>query len=122
MFAIWLRERAFIDSTQSFASCYSVKEKPSGNDASAAASVGLRSIISALDESVPRDGSWVQLTQVLLAHGQRDEVLPFKDSERLHEILESKGVATHWHPFDDGHTITTDVLDETRNQLSQDRE
>ncbi|MBX3419819.1 MAG: esterase [Pirellulaceae bacterium] len=59
--------------------------------------------------------------QVLLAHGQRDEVLPFADSKRLHEILERKGNHTTWFPFDAGHTITTELLDATRKQLSNDR-
>ncbi|WDQ14940.1 alpha/beta hydrolase [Rhodopirellula sp. P2] len=57
--------------------------------------------------------------QVLLAHGRGDQVLPFDDAKRLHEMLERKGVVTNWHPFNDGHTITTEVLDATRDQLSQ---
>jgi len=47
--------------------------------------------------------------------------LPFADSKRLHEILERKGIQTNWLPFDDGHTITTELLDATRDQLSKDR-
>ncbi|MCM2372839.1 alpha/beta hydrolase [Aporhodopirellula aestuarii] len=57
--------------------------------------------------------------QVLLAHGQRDDVLPFADSKRLHEMLVREGIQTNWLPFDDGHTITTELLDATRDQLSQ---
>ena len=57
--------------------------------------------------------------RVLLAHGLRDEVLPFKDSERLHGMLKSKGITTNWYPFDGGHTITPGILNKTRNQLSQ---
>ncbi|QEG38192.1 Carboxylesterase 2 [Roseimaritima ulvae] len=57
--------------------------------------------------------------RVLLAHGQRDDVLPFEDSKRLHEMLQDKGIETNWQPFEDGHTITTELLDATRDQLSQ---
>lgn len=57
--------------------------------------------------------------RVLLAHGRSDEVLSFQDSERLRQILESKGITTNWYPFNGGHTITTELLDETRKQLSQ---
>ncbi|WP_298862659.1 hypothetical protein [uncultured Gimesia sp.] len=69
----------------------------------------------AIDDSSIKAGRGIR---VLLTHGKRDEVLPFKDSERLHRMLESKGITTNWHPFDGGHTITNELLDETRNQLS----
>lgn len=70
----------------------------------------------AIDGSSIKPGRGIR---VLLAHGTRDEVLPFKDSERLRQMLESKRITTNWHPFDGGHTITTELLDETRKQLSQ---
>jgi phospholipase/carboxylesterase len=57
--------------------------------------------------------------RVLLAHGQGDSVLPFEDSKRLNEMLVRKRVATNWNPFDGGHTITTEILDATRDQLNQ---
>lgn len=56
---------------------------------------------------------------VLLAHGKRDDVLPFDDAKRLHELLQRKGVNASWHPFDGGHAIPIEVLDATRDQLSQ---
>lgn len=57
--------------------------------------------------------------EVLLSHGRGDQVLPFDDAKQLHGMLKRKGVVTNWHPFDDGHTITTEVLDATRDQLSR---
>ncbi|WP_052031836.1 alpha/beta hydrolase, partial [Novipirellula maiorica] len=57
--------------------------------------------------------------RVLLAHGKSDDVLPFADSERLHEMLERRGIQINWLPFDGGHTITTELLDATRDQLSK---
>jgi phospholipase/carboxylesterase len=56
---------------------------------------------------------------VLLAHGKMDDVLPFADAERLHRMLTGKGVQMNWLPFDGGHTITPEVLDATKDQLSR---
>ena len=55
---------------------------------------------------------------VLLAHGKSDDVLPFADSERLHKMLVDTGIQTNWLPFDGGHTITPELLDATKDQLS----
>ena len=57
--------------------------------------------------------------RVLLAHGKSDDVLPLADSKRLHEMLERVGIEVNWLPFDGGHTITTELLDATRDQLSK---
>lgn len=58
---------------------------------------------------------------IFLSHGREDNVLPFSDSERLRDLLQSRGGKIHWHPFAGGHTVTLELLDATR-QLLDDRE
>ena len=52
---------------------------------------------------------------VLLSHGRSDPLLPFKQSERLRDLLAAAGLSVQWVPFADGHTIPAEVI----KQLSQ---
>jgi phospholipase/carboxylesterase len=49
---------------------------------------------------------------VLLSHGHSDPLLPFKQSERLRDLLCAAGFAVQWVPFADGHTIPEEVIEQ----------
>jgi phospholipase/carboxylesterase len=51
---------------------------------------------------------------VLMSHGRRDPVLPFSMSERLKSLLQEKGFAVTWLPFEGGHEIPAEVLEGLR--------
>jgi phospholipase/carboxylesterase len=42
---------------------------------------------------------------VFIAHGRRDDVLPFAVADRLRRELEAAGLRVTWFPFDGGHEM-----------------
>jgi phospholipase/carboxylesterase len=55
--------------------------------------------------------------EVLLAHGRDDELLPLRGSERARVLLERHGCPVTWRPFDGGHEIPDEVIEELRGFL-----
>jgi phospholipase/carboxylesterase len=49
--------------------------------------------------------------RVLQAHGRRDELLPYGVAERLRDLLVRAGLSVDFVAFDDGHTITSGVVE-----------
>jgi phospholipase/carboxylesterase len=65
-----------------------------------------------VDEPSWRDGIPLRRgLPVFIAHGRRDEVLPFSTSARLAETLRTAGLAVTWVPFDGGHDMPRPVID-----------
>lgn len=48
--------------------------------------------------------------RVLQSHGRYDPILPFREAERLRQLLTEAGLKVEWVPFDDVHTITGEVV------------
>ena len=48
--------------------------------------------------------------RVFIAHGRRDDVLPFASSERLQEAMRAAGLQVTWVPFDGGHEVPAEVV------------
>jgi phospholipase/carboxylesterase len=48
--------------------------------------------------------------RVFIAHGRRDDVLPFEGSRRLQEAMRDAGLDVTWVPFDGGHEIPAEVV------------
>ncbi|WP_029247836.1 alpha/beta hydrolase [Schlesneria paludicola] len=67
-----------------------------------------------LDDGIPQAK---HSTQVLIAHGREDAILPFSESERLRDLLIGRGYNVNWQPFDGGHTLTRELMVATRKQL-----
>jgi phospholipase/carboxylesterase len=47
---------------------------------------------------------------VFIAHGRRDDILPFAAADRLQQVLRRAGLRVTWYPFDGGHEIPADVV------------
>lgn len=56
---------------------------------------------------------------VLQSHGRADPLLPFSGAERLRELLTNGGIAVDFIPFEGGHTIPYEVLDQIGFLLQQ---
>jgi phospholipase/carboxylesterase len=56
---------------------------------------------------------------VLLAHGRRDEVLPYTGSVRLAALMNGAGLDVTWLPFDGGHDRPADVVDALNRFLAR---
>ena len=52
----------------------------------------------------------IDLPEVFLSHGKNDQVLPFDGSVHLQEIFKSFNCSVTFRPFDEGHTLTVDVM------------
>jgi phospholipase/carboxylesterase len=48
---------------------------------------------------------------VFIAHGRRDDVLPFAASERLAQAMRDAGLTVTWFPFDGIHETPTEVVE-----------
>ena len=57
---------------------------------------------------------------VFVSHGREDELLAFEGGERAARLLERHGFAVTWRPFDGGHGIPPETLDELRDFLFAD--
>ncbi len=55
---------------------------------------------------------------VFIAHGRRDQVLPFSGAERLRSVLEGAGAEVELHPFESDHTIPSDVVEAVADFLA----
>lgn len=49
---------------------------------------------------------------VFQGHGRQDAVLPFQEGERLRDLLMGAGLPVEFLPFDGGHTIITEELEQ----------
>ncbi|RYZ36676.1 MAG: phospholipase [Myxococcaceae bacterium] len=49
---------------------------------------------------------------VFQGHGRQDPVLPFQEGERLRDLLTGAGMPVEFLPFDGGHTILTEELEQ----------
>lgn len=49
--------------------------------------------------------------RVLLAHGRRDDVLPYTASVRLATLMRGAGLDVTWLPFDGGHDMPAEVVE-----------
>lgn len=47
---------------------------------------------------------------VFIAHGRRDDILPFAAADRLQQALRRGGLRVTWYPFDGGHEIPAEVV------------
>ncbi len=47
---------------------------------------------------------------VFVAHGLRDEVLPYAASDRMRQELQAAGLDVTWCAFDGGHDIPAEVI------------
>lgn len=70
----------------------------------------------AIDEYLPKTARG---PTVFLSHGREDDLLPFAGAERLRKTLTDLGLKVNWQPFSGGHTITTELLEQTRKQLDE---
>ena len=57
--------------------------------------------------------------RIFLSHGRNDTVLPFSEAEKLKGVLEARGFNVDWHPFDGGHELTLELLESTKQFLSE---
>lgn len=57
------------------------------------------------------------LPRVLIAHGRSDRILPFSESEKLKEQLETIGCEVTFVPFEGGHTIPPAAVEATTEFL-----
>jgi phospholipase/carboxylesterase len=55
--------------------------------------------------------------KILVAHGTKDDVVPFQTGELIHGQLDRAGIQHVWLPFDGGHATTPPVLDAIRTLL-----
>lgn len=56
---------------------------------------------------------------VLQSHGRQDPVLPFEAAEWLRDMFTAAGMAVEFLPFEGGHTIPANVLQQTGQLLVQ---
>lgn len=56
---------------------------------------------------------------VFQSHGRQDPILPFALAEQLHQTLLDAGLAVTWHPFEGGHGIPAEVLQNLRDFLCE---
>jgi phospholipase/carboxylesterase len=49
---------------------------------------------------------------VFQGHGRQDQVLPFQEGERLRDLLMGAGMPVEFLPFDGGHTLITEELEQ----------
>src|SRR6185295_9267806 len=54
---------------------------------------------------------------VYVSHGREDPMLAFRGGERAKEILERHGFQVTFHPFEGGHEIPPEIVDELRGFL-----
>lgn len=47
---------------------------------------------------------------VFIAHGRRDDILPFDAAERLQQAMRDAGLRVTWFPFDGGHEMPAEVV------------
>jgi phospholipase/carboxylesterase len=47
---------------------------------------------------------------VFIAHGRRDEILPFEVADRLRRKMEAAGLRVTWLPFEGGHEVPQEVV------------
>ncbi|MEM7782279.1 MAG: esterase [Planctomycetota bacterium] len=57
--------------------------------------------------------------KVMIAHGTDDDVLAYSDAEKLKELLISAGYVVNWKPFEGGHSILIETLNEAKAQLDE---
>jgi phospholipase/carboxylesterase len=85
--------------------------------------IPLRALILCSGSFVDEAG-WVKAMEhrrglpVFIAHGRKDEVLPFESSARLQETMQKAGLAVTWVPFDGGHEIPMAVVDKLNEFLA----
>ena len=48
--------------------------------------------------------------RVFIAHGRRDDILPFDAAERLQQAMRDAGLQVTWFPFDGGHEMPAEVV------------
>jgi len=57
--------------------------------------------------------------RVFIAHGRRDDILPFDAAVRLQEAMRIAGLQVTWCPFDGGHEMPADVVAALNTFLAQ---
>lgn len=55
---------------------------------------------------------------VFVAHGSADSAVPFGAGQSIRSVLEPRGYAVTWHPFDGGHEIPSAVISALRAFLT----
>ena len=55
---------------------------------------------------------------VFIAHGRRDNVLPFDIAERVQQTMRAAGLNVTWIPFEGGHEIPAEVVDALNDFLA----
>jgi phospholipase/carboxylesterase len=58
-------------------------------------------------------------TPVFLAHGTRDQVVPYPMGEYGHRLLEQLGLPVEWHSYPMEHTVIQDELADIRAWLGR---
>ncbi|CAM3081795.1 phospholipase [Corallococcus sp. ZKHCc1 1396] len=71
----------------------------------------LSGALVAQDEWMPKARARSALP-VFQGHGRQDPVLPFQEGERLRDLLTGVGMPVEFLPFDGGHTILTEELEQ----------
>jgi len=56
---------------------------------------------------------------VLQSHGRDDPLLPFAMAEKLRNALAAAGLEVTWVPFDGGHGIAPNVIDQLSGFLAE---